>query len=430
MNLELVSLPFIGAFIGYFTNYVAIKMLFLPKKAYFIFGFRVPFTPGLIPKKRKELVEKIADVVSNKVINKKDIVKYIYKRKNREFLYEFSQKLVESLLSKKISDIALNYEKIEKQIELFLDNNLERVVKENLKDVNIDVEYIVYNAFLLLDKNKKTKDYISEDKLSKIKDLLDSLSYEALEGLAVSMDSKEIKQLIKAKIKEAMNRYADESNILIASFISMASPLIEDNEKVIDVIVKELGSILTDDVTKRKVAESVYNAFEREFLDETPEHTLERTGFGNLDDIAKIVGLKVSELFERLSVKDKIIDSAVSGLKSDVLALHLTELMKDIAGRYTFYDVISTIRPDIVEKLPSMAVNNLLYVIRKESEMIFNFDIAKIAKDKLDKLDISDIEDVVLNISKDQFKYINIFGGILGFLIGLAEILISLTHFN
>lgn len=430
MNLELVSLPFIGAFIGYFTNYVAIKMLFLPKKAYFVFGFRVPFTPGLIPKKRKELVEKISDVVSNKVINKKDIIKYIYKRKNRKFLYEFSKKVVGSLLSKKISDISLNYEKIEKQIELFLDKNLEKIVKDNLKDIKIDVEYIVYNAFLLLDKNKKTKDYISKDKLSKIKELLNSLSYEALERLAESMDSKDIKQLIKGKIKEAMDRYADESNILTASFITMASPLIEDNEKVVDVIVKEIGSILTDDVTKRKVAESIYISFEREFLDSTPEYTIKKTGFGSFDDIAKTLGSKVSELFDRLSVKDKIIDSAVGGLKSAVLAKQLTKLMKDIADRYTFNDMIGTIRPDIVKKLPSMAVNNLLYVIRKESEMIFNFDIAKIAKEKLDKLDISDIEDVVLNISKDQFKYINIFGGILGFLIGLAEVLISLTHLH
>jgi len=428
MNLELISLPFIGAFIGYFTNYVAIKMLFLPKKAYFVFGFRVPFTPGLIPKKRKELIEKISDVVSNKVINKKDIIKYIYKRKNREFLYEFSQRLVESLLSKKISDIAFNYEKIEKHIELFLNNNLETIVKDNLKDIDIDVEYLVYNAFLLFDKKKKTRDYIAKDKLSKIKDLLDSLSYEALERLAESMNSKEVKQLIKAKIKEAMDRYADESNILIASFISMASPLIEDNEKVVDIIVKEIGSILTDDVTKKKVTESIYVSFEREFLDKTPEYILQRTGFGSLDNITKTVGLKVKEIFERLSVKDKIVEAAVGGLKSSVLSKQLTRFINDIVDKYTFYDALNTIKPDMINKLPSMAVNNLLYVIRKESEMIFNFDIAKIAKDKLDKLDISDIEDVVLNISKDQFKYINIFGGILGFLIGLAEIIISLAH--
>lgn len=39
----------IGAVIGGVTNMIAVKMLFHPFKAYYIFGKRVPFTPGLIP---------------------------------------------------------------------------------------------------------------------------------------------------------------------------------------------------------------------------------------------------------------------------------------------------------------------------------------------------------------------------------------------
>ncbi len=430
MSLELISLPFIGAFIGYFTNFVAIKMLFLPKKPYYIFGLRIPFTPGLIPKKRKELVEKISDVVSNKVVNKKDIIKYIYKKKNRAFLYEFSQNLVESLLMRKISSLSPNYDRIEQYIEEFLKSNLENIVKDNLKNVEIDIDYMVYNAFLLFDKDKKVGDYIARDKLVKIESMLNTLSDKALEKLAESMNTPEIKQLVKLKIKEAMDRYADGSNILIASFLSMASPLIEDNERVTDIIVKEMGSILSDDLTKKKVAENIYSSFRGEFLDKTPEYVLDKMGFGSLEDLKRSIGTKIRWLFENLAVKDKIVDSAVKSLDSSSLSVEMTNLLKTFAQKYTFGDILSMIKPDVVEKLPRMAVNNLLYVIRKESEMIFNFDIAKIAKSKLDKLDISDIEDVVLNISKDQFKYINIFGGILGFLIGLIEIFLTLAHFH
>ncbi|WP_342750519.1 DUF445 domain-containing protein [Planomicrobium soli] len=45
----------IGALIGGFTNYIAIKMLFRPYKALYIGKWRLPFTPGLIPKRRDEL---------------------------------------------------------------------------------------------------------------------------------------------------------------------------------------------------------------------------------------------------------------------------------------------------------------------------------------------------------------------------------------
>ncbi len=44
----------IGAVIGYITNWLAIKMLFRPREAKYIFGMKLPFTPGLIPKEKVE----------------------------------------------------------------------------------------------------------------------------------------------------------------------------------------------------------------------------------------------------------------------------------------------------------------------------------------------------------------------------------------
>lgn len=51
---KLYLLPIIGAIIGAFTNYLAIKMLFHPRKP--ILGIQ-----GLLPKRRKILASKIAD---------------------------------------------------------------------------------------------------------------------------------------------------------------------------------------------------------------------------------------------------------------------------------------------------------------------------------------------------------------------------------
>ena len=44
--------PLVGAFIGYLTNKIAIKMLFRPLKPWKIMGIRIPMTPGVIPSKR------------------------------------------------------------------------------------------------------------------------------------------------------------------------------------------------------------------------------------------------------------------------------------------------------------------------------------------------------------------------------------------
>lgn len=57
--------PLIGAVIGYFTNYIAVKMLFRPRREVRLFGRRLPFTPGAIPKNKPRLARTIGQVVSD-----------------------------------------------------------------------------------------------------------------------------------------------------------------------------------------------------------------------------------------------------------------------------------------------------------------------------------------------------------------------------
>ncbi len=426
MKLELLSLPFIGAFIGYFTNYVAIKMLFFPRKPYYLFGIQLPFTPGLIPKKRKEIIEKISEVVSEKVVSKKEIIRYIYKKQNRKFLYEFSEKTINRLLGYKLSVLTLNKQRITEYIQRFLENNLDTLVKDRLKNVNLDIEYFVYNMLLQVDRSKPLKEFIPVEVLSSIKSLSSKMAEESLERLQETVDSREIRLLIKEKLMEAMERYADNSNILMASIVSMIAPFLEDNEKIINTIVLEMQSFLKEPRVKEITARNIYDALESQILNKSLQQTIETLTGKSIDELQRQLAFRVKEMFERLNIKEKIIDNALESMDKGSLARELSDMLFVICERYTFYDLLRVAKPDVIERLPSMVVNNLLFVIKKESERIFSFDIAKLAKERLEKLDISEIEDVVLNISRDQFTHINIFGGILGFLIGLIEILLNL----
>lgn len=65
--------PAIGAVIGYCTNYIAVKMLFYPKKEVKIFGRRLPFTPGAIPKEQPRLARAIGDIVGTKLLTQEDM---------------------------------------------------------------------------------------------------------------------------------------------------------------------------------------------------------------------------------------------------------------------------------------------------------------------------------------------------------------------
>lgn len=61
--LTFFLLVFIGALIGGFTNYVAIIMLFRPYEPWHIGAFQLPFTPGLIPKRRREIARQLGRIV-------------------------------------------------------------------------------------------------------------------------------------------------------------------------------------------------------------------------------------------------------------------------------------------------------------------------------------------------------------------------------
>jgi uncharacterized membrane protein YheB (UPF0754 family) len=72
--LELVAIsklaipPIVGAIIGYFTNDLAIKMLFRPYKAIYIGEKRLPFTPGLIPRNQERLAQRVADTIMGSLL--------------------------------------------------------------------------------------------------------------------------------------------------------------------------------------------------------------------------------------------------------------------------------------------------------------------------------------------------------------------------
>ena len=65
--------PVIGALIGLFTNYLAIEMLFRLFKPVRIFGIRLPFKPGVIPKEHAKLAEKIGTTVGDHLVTNESI---------------------------------------------------------------------------------------------------------------------------------------------------------------------------------------------------------------------------------------------------------------------------------------------------------------------------------------------------------------------
>jgi uncharacterized membrane protein YheB (UPF0754 family) len=61
--------PVAGALVGWLTNIVAIEMLFRPKYPLYLFGKRLPLTPGLVPLNKKKIANIAADNISSVVFD-------------------------------------------------------------------------------------------------------------------------------------------------------------------------------------------------------------------------------------------------------------------------------------------------------------------------------------------------------------------------
>lgn len=75
--MSYIIAPLLGGVIGYITNDIAIRMLFRPHTAKYLFGVHIPFTPGIIPKEKGRIAEAIGGVISENLMNKEVLERYL-----------------------------------------------------------------------------------------------------------------------------------------------------------------------------------------------------------------------------------------------------------------------------------------------------------------------------------------------------------------
>lgn len=70
-----IAPPVLGGVIGYFTNDVAIKMLFRPYRAIYIGRRKLPFTPGLIPSNQERLAQRVSNAIMGSLLTPDELQK-------------------------------------------------------------------------------------------------------------------------------------------------------------------------------------------------------------------------------------------------------------------------------------------------------------------------------------------------------------------
>lgn len=121
MDASYIITPLLGGVIGYITNDIAIRMLFRPHTAKYMFGIHIPFTPGIIPKEKKRIAEAIGGVISENLMNKEVLEKYL-----------LSEDMVEKIRGA-VEEFIATQQKNEETVSRFLEHYLS---KEELDSIS------------------------------------------------------------------------------------------------------------------------------------------------------------------------------------------------------------------------------------------------------------------------------------------------------
>lgn len=95
MDAQLIIGPLVGAIIGLITNKIALKMIFRPLYAKYLWGWKLPFTPGLIPKEKGRIAKSIGNVISENLMNKETLEKTLLSQEVLAKLEKAIEKYIE-----------------------------------------------------------------------------------------------------------------------------------------------------------------------------------------------------------------------------------------------------------------------------------------------------------------------------------------------
>ena len=93
--------PIVGGVIGYITNSIAIKMLFRPLKPVYIGSFKLPFTPGMIPREQERIAKTIGEVVGKELIDETTLKSHLL---SQEMVVKIEQSIDEWIAKTKRSE--------------------------------------------------------------------------------------------------------------------------------------------------------------------------------------------------------------------------------------------------------------------------------------------------------------------------------------
>lgn len=356
-----------GSLIAGFTNMLAIKMLFRPYETKYLFGIKLPFTPGVIPSRRSEASTKLGRIITGHLLTPDVFIDKVKSPETDRFIMSFIDKQIDTVESEKLS-IGYFLERLheglsEKVIDGFNNEVSKKIAEEGEKLYISKVENLIpADAMHTIDRKvlqiqpqiiQKVEDYIMSDKGF---DDLYTMTDEFIEK--------------RGRMAKSIKYFMTKENIALNIQKELVKLL--NHPKMFSIVER----FIVEEYDKLK-GKSI-----NEFLSESDK-----------DDLVFSIG---SVMQERINIR---------GLLNKPIVEFNEALFTSFKarGKYRLKD------------------NTIDYLAYNMGRIMDKLQLAEVIKKQIDSFQLDHIENLVMDVANKEFRMITLLGFILGAIIGLFQ---------
>lgn len=367
------SMIIIGAFVGSSTNALAIKMLFRPHQPKYIGKWKIPFTPGIIPKRRQELANQLGKLVMNHLVTSDGIKNQLTK--------ETVQKEIQAIIQTTVFHVLSDERTLEQWFKennipiskVKLEEKLTSKVKNKIEETLLTVEPLGIREILPEEMIKKW-----ENKLPYIANGIIQRGANYFEG----PNGREV-------IRKFYQQFLEEKQNSLANMMQMFLKTVD----IAPILQPEIIKFLESETTKQTIEKLLQKEYE------------------------ELLTVKVGDVLDKLN-------------KEEVVSTLLTSIMDVVSLDKYFHtplnELFSKYSSEWSNQFSIYASDQLLKLLLTHTEgFLEKMELEKMVQNQVESFPTEKLEQIILEISEKELKMITILGGVLGGAIGLIQGLIS-----
>lgn len=363
--LSILLMIVIGAIIGGMTNFLAIKMLFRPYSTLYIAGRRLPFTPGLIPKRRGELAKQLGKTVMEHLLTPEGIQRKLHDTSFQNEMVAWAKQQARELMNRdeSLNDMVARHFNVE-DLKAKVDGRIETILRSLIEDLQ----------------NQTPEDLLPEAWQEKIGKQIPSISGEMADQASRYLQGPEGKAKMRGLLQQSLSGHGVFANML---------HMFLNNYSMADKLQLRVVKLLKRPAFRGMVSQLLENEWEK--VKQKPLRTWIEA-LGSNDGNAELVSFLRQQI-------------PIEGWMETPLSQWREPYREQM---------IETWVPRMVDYAGQV-------ISAKVGDMLDYLHLEEIVESQVETFAVERLERLVLSISRREFKMITYLGAFLGGGIGLIQ---------